>query len=126
MFVRPAPCAYVTPQLRFLRRDDPHIDGTLLLGGGSLNGPTKNIAYLDRSIVAGTEYSQRSNPRERTHFVEHGRSAVEKEALDHVQRGWAQFLEYGKSKSLSDGGLDTVEDCVRTSAFNPFGTTLGE
>src|ERR1700693_5625184 len=87
MFVRPAPCAYVTPQLCFFRRDDPHTRSALLLGGGPLNRPTKNIAYLDRSVVAGTEHYQRSNPRERTHFVQHRRSAVEKEALNHVQRG---------------------------------------
>ena len=90
--MRPVPCAYVTPQLRFFRRDDSHTDGTLLLCGGPLDGPTENIAYLDRSVVAGTQHSQGSNPCERTHFVEHGCSAVEKEALNHVQRGRAQFL----------------------------------
>ena len=124
--MRPAPCAYVTPQLCFFRRNDPHTHGALLLGGGALNRPTKNIAYLDRSVVAGTEHSQRRNPRERTHFVEHRRSAVEKEALNHVQRGRAQFLEYSESKSLRDGRLDAVEDCVCASAFHPLGTAVRE
>ena len=126
MFVRPAPCADVTPQLRFFRRDEPHTDGTLLFCSGPLDRPTKNIAYLDRSVIAGTEHLQHSNSYEGTHFVEHRRSAVEKETLNHVQRGWAQFLEYSESKSLSDGGLDAVEDCVGASAFNPIGTAVWE
>src|ERR1700746_1232812 len=126
MFVRPAPCAYLTPQRRFFRRDDPHADSTLLLDGRPLDRPTKNITYLDRSVVAGTQQSQRSDPRERTHFVEHRRSPGEKEALNHVQRSRAQFLEYSESKSLSDGRLDAVEDCVGASAFHPFGTPVWE
>src|SRR5260370_41839776 len=105
MFVRPAPCAYVTPQLCFFGRDDPHTHSALLLGGGPLNRLTKNIAYLDRSVVAGTEHSQRSSPGERTPFVEHRRSAVEKEALNHLQRGPVQVLEYSESKRRGDGRL---------------------
>ncbi len=124
MFVRPAPCTYFTPQLRFFRRDDPRTDSTLLLGCRPLYRPTKNIAYFNRSVVAGTEQSQCGDPRERTHFMQHRRSAVEKEALNHVQRGRAEFLEYSESKSLSDGRLDAIEDCVCASAFNPFGTAV--
>src|SRR5579864_3621956 len=126
MFVRPALCAYVTPQLRFFRRDDTRIASTLLLGGGVLNRPTKNITYLDRSVVAGAEHSQCSDPCERTHFVEYRCSAVEKEALNHVQPSRAQFLEYSEAKSLSDGRLDAVEDCVCARAFHPFGTAVRE
>ncbi len=126
MFVRPAPCADVAPQLRFFRLDDPHADGTLLLCSGPLDRPAKNIAYLDRSVIAGTEHLQRSNPCERTHFVKHRRSAVEKEAFNHVQRGWAQFLEDTESESLSDGRVDAVEDCVCATAFYPVGTAVRE
>src|SRR5215472_12480156 len=126
MFVRPAPCAYVTPQLRLYGRDDAHTDSTLLVGGGSLNRPAKYITYLDRSVVASTEHSQRSDTRERTHLVEYRCSAVEKKALDHAQRGRAQFLEYTESKSLSDGRLDSVEDGICASTFHPFGTAVRE
>ena len=58
--------------------------------------------------------------------MEHRRSAVEKETLNHIQRGWAQFLEYSESKSLSDGRLDAVEDCICARAFHPFGTAVRE
>jgi hypothetical protein len=44
--------------------------------------------------------------------VIHLRPAIEKEALDHIQRGGGQFLEDAESESLSDGRADTIEDRV--------------
>jgi hypothetical protein len=38
--------------------------------------------------------------------------AVEEEALDHIQRGGAQFLEDAKSECLSGRRPDAVEDDV--------------
>jgi hypothetical protein len=126
MFVRPSSCAYVTPQLRFLRPDEPRTDATLLLCSGPLDRPAKNIAHLNRSVVAVAEHFERSNSRERAHFVKHRSSAVKKEALDRVERGRAQFLEETESKCLRDGGLDAVEDCIGASAFNPSRTAFRE
>lgn len=85
MFVGPAPGAYVTPHLRFFRCNEPHTHVALLLGGGLLNRPEENTAYLDRSVVAAAEHFQRSNAGERADFVKYRRSEVQKEALDHVE-----------------------------------------
>ena len=124
MFVRPAPCAYIGPQLRFFLPDDPHTDDTLLVCHGPLDSPAKNIADLDRSVVALTEQLQRSNSCERTHFVKHRRSALEKEPLHHIQRGRAQFLEDTESKTLSGRRLDTIEHRIGAPAPNPSGAAV--
>jgi hypothetical protein len=53
--------------------------------------------------------------------MKHGRPAVEKEALDYIQRSRTQFLEYAQSETLSDRRVDTIEDRVCSCAFNPLG-----
>ena len=55
VLMRPSSGADVAPQLGFLGRDEPHADGTLLLCGGLLDGPAKNIAYLYRFVLAVAE-----------------------------------------------------------------------
>jgi hypothetical protein len=56
-FVRPSPCAYVSPELDFVWSDDAHIDMTLgdvagVFGRGPLDRPGKNVADLDWPVVA--------------------------------------------------------------------------
>ena len=53
--------------------------------------------------------------------MKHLRPAVEKEALDHIKPGRAQFLKNGEAESLSDRRVDAVENRVCSGAFNPFG-----
>jgi len=126
MFVGPASGANVIPKLRFFRIDYAYADMGVFFKCGSLDRAIEDVADLDRPVVAGAEQAQRSGPRERTHFMKHRRTAVEKEALDHIQRGRAQFLEYAESETLSDRRVDTVEHCVCPCAFDPLGATIGE
>jgi hypothetical protein len=49
--------------------------------------------------------------------MKHRRPPVEKETLDHIQRGRAQFLEYAESETLSDRRVDAIENCVCSCAF---------
>ena len=58
--------------------------------------------------------------------MKHLGPAVEKEALDDVQRGRAQLLEDAEPESLSDRRADTIEDCVCSCAFDPLGAARGE
>jgi hypothetical protein len=46
-------------------------------------------------------------------------STIQKETLNGVECGWAQFFEDAKSKSLSDRRLDTIKHSVRSSMFHP-------
>jgi len=88
-----APCADVIPELGFFRTDNTCLDMGLVFSRGLLNGPIKDVADLDRSVVAGAEQVQRGGPSERTHFMQRLRPAAEKEALDLIKRGCAQFLK---------------------------------
>ena len=58
--------------------------------------------------------------------MKHGSRTVEEEALDHIQRGRAQFLKYCESESLSDRRVYTIENRVCSYAFNPLGAAVGE
>ena len=58
--------------------------------------------------------------------MKHGSPTVEEEALDHIQRGRAQFLKYSESESLSDRRVYAIENCVYSCAFNPLGAAVGE
>jgi hypothetical protein len=98
----------------------------LVFSRGLLNSPVKDVADLNRSVVARTKQVQCSDPRERAHFMKHRRSAVEKKALNHIQRAWAQFLEYPESETLRKRRVDAIEDCVCPSAFNPPGAAVRE
>lgn len=118
-FVGPAPCAYVGPERGFLRFDDPHADPTLVFCRGLLDRAVKNVAKLDRSVVAGTKQVEGSDAGERAYFMQHGRGAIEKEALDYVQRGGIEFLEDTQPETLGDGGVDAVEGCVGAGALDP-------
>ena len=55
-----------------------------------------------------------------------GSAAVEKEALDYVERGWSGLLEDAEAKGLGDGRVDAVEDGVCAGAFDPSGTAARE
>jgi hypothetical protein len=56
----------------------------------------------------------------------HRRAAVKKKALNHIQRSRSQFLEYAESETLSDGRVDSIENCVCPGAINPRCTALGK
>jgi hypothetical protein len=58
--------------------------------------------------------------------MKYRRSTMEKEALNLIQRGWAQLPEYAQSETLGDRRVDTVEDGVCPRAFDPLGTAIGE
>jgi hypothetical protein len=51
---------------------------------GLLHRPVKDIADLDRPVVARAKQIQRSDTREGTYLVKRRRAAVEKEALNHI------------------------------------------
>jgi hypothetical protein len=51
-FLRPSPCAYVSPELGFVWSDDAHSDMAGVFGRGPLDRPIKDIADLDRPVVA--------------------------------------------------------------------------
>src|SRR5437764_36050 len=110
MFVCPSPCAYVSPEWRFLRTDSMHPDIGMAFSRRLLNRPIEDVA----------------GPGEWTHFMKHGRPAIEKEALDHIQRSRAQFFEYAESETLSDRRVDTIENRVCSCAFNPLCAAVGE
>ena len=126
MFVRPAPNTWISPELCFFGTCNPHPDIAVVCWRGLLNRPIQNVADLDRSVLADTEQLQRSDSSKRTYFMKDLRPAVEKKALDHIHRGRSQFLEDAESESLSDRGVDTIEDRVCSCAFNPLGTAVGE
>src|ERR1700676_1218738 len=89
MFVHPAPRAYVSPELGFFRSDDAHMDTALIFSRGLLHRTVKDVADLDRPVIAPTEQVQRSHARQRAYLVKHRCSAFEKEALNRIQRGGA-------------------------------------
>ena len=126
MFVRPAPCAYIGPELRFFVTADAHSDMTREFSGGSFNRPMKYVADLDRPIVALAEQVQSSDPSQRADLMKHWGPAVQKKTLNHIQRGRAQFLEYAESETLRDGRVDAVIDRVCPTAFNPPRAAVGE
>src|SRR5690348_4934876 len=126
MFVRPAPRAYVSPELSFLRVDNAHPDIAVVFGRGLFNRPIEDVADFDRSIVAGAKQVQSSDPRERTYFMHRPSPAIDEETLDHIQRGRAQLLEYAQSETLGDRGVDSIEYGVCSGAFNPRSAAFGE
>src|SRR5579863_318039 len=124
MFVRPAPCAYVRPKRGLLRVDHADIYITRVFSRGSLDRPVQDVAELYRPVIAQTEQIQCGDPRERAYFVKNGCSPVEKETLDHVERGRTEFLEYAQPETLRDRRVDAVEGGVGPGAFDPVGAAF--
>ena len=126
MFVSPASGAYASPNLHLFRPDDVHTDMPLVFHCRLLNRKIKDAAKLDRSIVALAQQVHRSDPSKRAQFMDGRGSAVEKKALNHVQRFRPQFLEDSESKTLSNGGVDAIEDCECPSALDPLSAAIGD
>jgi len=96
-----SPRAYVTPQMCFFRRDDPHTHSALLLGGGRSTAD-KEHCLSDGSVVA-VQSIPAQRPRERAHFVEQPALRGREERVKSRPGSRAQFLEYSESERLSDG-----------------------
>src|SRR5580658_5649770 len=126
MFVTPALRAHSGPELSFLRTYNAHFGIAIVPGRVPLNRPIHHIADLNRSVLTGTEQTQRTDPCERTHFVMHLRSTVKKEALDRIQRCHGQFPEKAETESLSNRRVDAVENRVASGVFNPLRAAVGE
>src|SRR5258708_621536 len=126
MIVRPAPRAYFVPELRLFRTGNAYRDVGGSLREASCNRAVENAAGLRWPVPAGAKQAQGRNADQRTHFMKHRRSTVEKEAFDPVERGGSQFLEEAKSKTLSCRRPDPVEDRVCACALNPFGAAVGK
>jgi hypothetical protein len=54
-----------------------------------------------------------------------GRTALEKEALDAIQRRGIKVLKKAKPESLGDRRLDAIKDGISSGALDPRGATLG-
>ena len=81
MFVRPTAGADIGPQLCFFRTDESYADRTVVLSRRLLDGPIKDVAELDRPIVAGAEQLQRGNPSKWAHLMRNRSSAIQEEVL---------------------------------------------
>jgi hypothetical protein len=112
--------------LRFFWTRDTHTDINLWFSRGPLNRPIKYVAELDWPVVSLAKQIQRRYARERTHLMMDRSASVQKEALNHIQRSGSQLLENAKTKALSDGRVDPVENCVCPGTFNPRRTALGK
>src|SRR5258708_23463038 len=126
MIVRPAPGAYFVPELRLFRTGNAYRDVGGMLRDASFNRAVENVADLRWPVPAGAKQAQGRNADQRTHFMKHRRSTVEKEAFDPVERGGRQFLEEAKSKTLSCRRPDPVKDRGCACALNPFATAVGK
>src|SRR5258705_13504644 len=63
MFVRPAPGAYVGPELRLVRTDTAHLDIGVVCSRGHLNWPIEHVADLDRFVIPGAQQVERRDAR---------------------------------------------------------------
>src|SRR5262249_44145735 len=126
MLVCPPFCANVSPELRFLRTDDAHINCTLEFSPVLLDTLIKDVADLERPVVARAEQIQRVDSGKRTHFVKNGRTLAVKEVLHYFQSRRSQILEKTEPKALSDWRSDAIKDSVCSSALNPLGPAVGE
>src|SRR5260370_14607200 len=126
MIVRPAPRAYVVPEVRLFGTGNAYRDVGGMLRDASFSRAVKNVADLRWPVPTGAKQAQGRNADQRTHFMKHRRSTVEKEAFDPVERGGSQFLEEAESKTLSCRRADPVEDGVCACALNPFGAAVGK
>src|SRR5271165_3376753 len=120
MFVGPAPGADLAPELRFFRTDNARANANVaVFGHGFFYRPIHDVTDLDRSVLAGTQQCQRSGSHERTHLVKHFRPAVEKKALDRIERRRTQLLKEAEPKGLRDGRADGIEYRIGSRAFYP-------
>ena len=55
-----------------------------------------------------------------------GRSSLDKEALNRIQRLRGQVLKETKAEGLGHGRLRVIKDCVPASAGNPHGAAVGK
>src|SRR5581483_4472359 len=85
MFLGPASCVYISPELRSFRTDEADSDVASSFGRWFPHSPIEDVTYFDRPVVPGTKHVERSNSCKRAHFVEHRRAAIEEEALDRIQ-----------------------------------------
>src|SRR5579862_6052086 len=126
MFVGPAFCTYPGPKRRFVRTSSANLGMGAVFSRGRLDRPVQHAAYLDWSVGAGTQQVQRGDSGQRADFVQHLGPAVEKETLDRIQRRLGQRLEGTEAESLSDRGVNSIEDRVRAATFNPLSAAAGE
>src|SRR5574340_1738119 len=120
MLVCPSLCAYAGPKFRLFRANHAHTDVTAVLNGGLLDTPIQDAADFDRSVIAGAQQVDRSNPRERTHFMKRRRATVEEEPLQRLQRGRTYLLEDPQAEGLRDRRVNAIEHRIRPRILHPF------
>src|SRR5258708_8457672 len=125
MIVRPAPGAYFVPELRLFRTGNAYRDVGGMLRDASFNRAVENVADLRWPVPAGAKQAQGRNADQRTHFMKHRRSTVEKEAFNPVERGGVHFPEEAKAKTLSCWRPDPAEQRRTASALHPLRDRVG-
>src|SRR5258708_35874218 len=118
MIVRPAPGAYFVPELRLFRTGNAYRDVGGMLRDASFNRAVENVADLRWPVPAGAKQAQGRNADQRTHFMKHRRSTVEKEAFDPVERGGRPIVETAQAQTFRLKRPDPVGNLVCAFARN--------
>ena len=126
MLVCPGLNANISPELSFFwaRNTNSKIDP--ILYHELLNRAIHDAADLDRPVLASTQQLQCLDAHQRADLMMYLRPAVEKEPLDHIQRGCRQFFEDAEAESLRGWRIDAIENRVCPRAFHPSGAAVGE
>jgi hypothetical protein len=89
----PTSGADIRKELGLFRTNNPYADAALIFIHRLFNTPVQDTAHLDRPVVPGAKQIEEGDPGVRTYFVKRRRTTIEKEALDHVERGWIGEFE---------------------------------
>ena len=126
MLVRPAPCAGLGPKRGFFRANHAHANRPQIYFRRPLNRPIENAGDFARPVVARAKQVERRRPGKGAYLMHYGRSEAEKECLNSIKRGRAQFLKDAEAEGLSARGIDAVKDREGTVQFHPRGAGGGK